>query len=801
MSSPGSPSSGKKKKRKPTNYEEKWKHKYDVHFRDWEINELKNLVDVVEEAPEDLGHKARWKWIAKSMTTERVFTIYDCHHAYSEHRLYLERKREAELKAIEDRKEKDKRREEFKRKRAETQREWNSQYEIRLERDAHRSACTCKAVEKCRTIEELHHTFRNLLDEEEGLENGIGDPGVWIKTIEDTFAVKEVSEDGDARFSMQVEGAPWTEETKRLYALLVNQHGRMYTNAFVGADIQAAIKRCENALVRSSDYGECVRTLSGPITRLVATKCGGKYYQMDKFKEDSASSDEGGEEDPAEGSNVENLGIAQVYFHSATARYQIVVASNYNHAISPSRSFRQHVRLGLQEAGAALECFASCKPVPDGSMGTSSSPWARLNALAAQLYGRALACSGYVTGLGAWKTTHDERRSAAQVTIEKTADVMVESLVAVALEEERAAAFQRLRDNEKRRLKKLTVEGLDGEIEGMRKQYRAVKKTISKVGARAQKQCDELRETIKATEDDKVFVLARERAKREEKNNFAKMDAKRTLKKRLDATIGIREPEILPDVHALAQKKEEEYRLNISTIRERVANVFTPRATDFKSAESQLVKSYHAIRADEEHAGSYPALPRHLNKNWERTLGSDYIDKDDDDSDEKGEEETAGKHAAEKRGVMNWMGGQYILPMYNVALLYADFGRLHYYISVVAEAEGVSITGTDIEPTVLYKQAVKEFRTALEILESYGASSSLLYAELCEELAKVHARRLQWGDQSEAFMLCSRAIGIYTALDESKKKQEAVERCNLYSMYQINDQAIREYTDRVESKK
>ena len=61
---------------------------------------------------------------------------------------------------------------------------------------------------------------------------------------------------------------------------------------------------------------------------------------MDKFKEDSASSDEGGEEDPAEGSNVENLGIAQVYFHSATARYQIVVASNYNHAISPSRSFR-----------------------------------------------------------------------------------------------------------------------------------------------------------------------------------------------------------------------------------------------------------------------------------------------------------------------------------------------------------------------------------------------------------------------------------------------------------------------------
>ena len=58
------------------------KHKYEVHYHEWQKEELDNLLETISNAPTDLGHKAKWRWIAKAMTTERVFTYHDCHHAF-----------------------------------------------------------------------------------------------------------------------------------------------------------------------------------------------------------------------------------------------------------------------------------------------------------------------------------------------------------------------------------------------------------------------------------------------------------------------------------------------------------------------------------------------------------------------------------------------------------------------------------------------------------------------------------------------------------------------------------------------
>ena len=60
------------------------KHKYEVHYHEWQREELDNLLETISNAPTDLGHKAKWRWIAKAMTTERVFTYHDCHHAFND---------------------------------------------------------------------------------------------------------------------------------------------------------------------------------------------------------------------------------------------------------------------------------------------------------------------------------------------------------------------------------------------------------------------------------------------------------------------------------------------------------------------------------------------------------------------------------------------------------------------------------------------------------------------------------------------------------------------------------------------
>ena len=130
-SPPKSPVNKKSNRKAKSGKSSPSKHKYDVHYHDWEDEEIANLMATVAEAPGDLGHKAKWRWIAKNMITERVFTYHDCHHAYSSHQHHLQTMKEAEISKQEEEEKEKKRLEDEAARLKLKQKNWNLAYHKR----------------------------------------------------------------------------------------------------------------------------------------------------------------------------------------------------------------------------------------------------------------------------------------------------------------------------------------------------------------------------------------------------------------------------------------------------------------------------------------------------------------------------------------------------------------------------------------------------------------------------------------------------------------------------------------------
>ena len=131
-SPPKSPVNKKSNRKAKSGKSSPSKHKYDVHYHDWEDEEIANLMATVAEAPGDLGHKAKWRWIAKNMITERVFTYHDCHHAYSSHQHHLQTMKEAEISKQEEEEKEKKRLEDEAARLKLKQNNWNLAYVIEI---------------------------------------------------------------------------------------------------------------------------------------------------------------------------------------------------------------------------------------------------------------------------------------------------------------------------------------------------------------------------------------------------------------------------------------------------------------------------------------------------------------------------------------------------------------------------------------------------------------------------------------------------------------------------------------------
>ena len=689
----------------------KWADKHNVHFQEWTQQELENLIDVVGKVPKDLRHKAQWTWISKAMTTERVFSIYDCHHAYTEFGLEKQRQEDAKKRRADEEEVEIERRRLADVQLKKSQQEWKRAYPKRFADNKANRMCGRNRISSCKGRRHAHELFSQLLAMSTAPE--LGDPVEWI------FAVEELALDEKI----------WDDELSIKYGkILLLYRSRLYTDAYVSEDIQKALMACEaDTLVVNVDLRRCLDTL-----------CGETIMGSGKRKF-------------GHGSN-ENIGMCQLYYLIASIRSEVIFKANYNNVLSPSKIFRRDVHKLLEEAERSLylarRVIAEHKPYFDESGDSyhqsgadaatekddAVNEWmkfaSRILSLATHVYGRALSCSGYASGLGAWSTHHEERRNAASKTVAESAKLIVQVFLEKALEEQEAATFQKLRDTEKKRLYNLNLNDLNTRIEGLRKQYRAAKKTIKQVGARAQKKCDEISMEIKSLDEDKKVVIA---LNGRDRNKFAKMDCKRILKARIDTTIGTRLPKSLTDVHSLKQEEETEFTKRYPQFRAEVDRVLTPRTIDFQDAERYL-----------------------------------------------------------EQALMHFENSGF-LPKYYYAIVLADLGRLYYYIAVVQEAEGVEVIGVSTEPSIMYKQSIETYQRALKVLIDHGASCSVLYGHTCEELSQVHSRQHQWGDQSEAFVLCQNAIAVYEKLGDTVRSQAAIERAQTFSMYQVDEDSVETY--------
>ena len=71
---------------------------------------------------------------------------------------------------------------------------------------------------------------------------------------------------------------------------------------------------------------------------------------------------------------------------------------------------------------------------------------------------------------------------------------------------------------------------------------------------------------------------------------------------------------------------------------------------------------------------------------------------------------------------------------------------------MVAEAEGLSITGIKTEPAYCYKVAIANYEKAMNFFVATGIRIALC-AIMCEDLAEVYSRRKEWGIKAKRLPL------------------------------------------------
>ena len=716
------------------------KQKYEVHYHDWQRDEIDNLLEMVSIVPSDLGHKARWRWIAKAMTTERVFTYHDCHHAYKMHQNHLEdlkRKEKERVERIREEKEQAERREQEKQLKQE---EWAGLYSKRCVSWIKNEDDFCGYLQSCSSGDELLELLNKLISDKDNHNNPMYQvcPYRWIQILERKHGDKIIQ---------------WSKELSIALGKCLHYFDNFYFDGYADNKLDECAKNAREILCDTWNYESSASLYRQTVVPLA----------KDLF-----------------GDHFDNVGMAQALLNLSRVQLELVKESTYDEAFSPSRIYRRNMKGALENAFSAHQLFE--RLATDAFKKTTNddkSVQAYKQSIyfwyifSFHMYCRALYCSGYTTGLGAWHTSRKIQRTHATDAIDVSAKMVVSSFIEKAVEDKQVKEYKKLRNIEKKRLESLSVDGLDKKIEVLRKEYRAIKKTIKKVGARAQKKCDELAHLVKETQEDKKVVVA---LNRKDQNNFAKQDAKRIMKKRIDVTVGIRVPPELRDVKKEMMAKELKISEGAKKMREEVDDAFTPRASDFKLAEEQFRKCLHLYGSEEIHVSKIDGFKVVM----EKELG----DTDDMDRYASGENRCS--------PVLKEYDDMYFTN-YHKALLHADIGRMNFYVAVVAEAEGLSITGITTEPAYCYKVAIANYEKAMRLFCSNGYSSCPVYAIMCEDLAEVYSRRKEWGDQSEAFALCTKAAVVWDELEEHAKKNHVMEQAKLYSMYNIDDDAVKAY--------
>ena len=774
-SPPKSPVNKKSNRKAKSGKSSPSKHKYDVHYHDWEDEEIANLMATVAEAPGDLGHKAKWRWIAKNMITERVFTYQDCHHAYSSHQHHLQTMKEAEISKQEEEEKEKKRLEDEAARLKLKQKNWNLAYHKRCLKWIEDENSFCKKLADCRNANELYNFLHDIITNKNDINNVIYQicPFKWIKLVEEKC--------------INDKNIEWNDDLSLIFGKMLHFFDNFYFDGCADNKFNESVKNAREILVDTWDYESSTSLYLNEVVPLAQELFGNNNI-------------------------VNNVGLAQVDLNCARVELEVIKESTYDEAFSPSKNYKNNVKKGLEHAYKSFQFFKNLvtdqlRKHDDGEEedagNDNNGPYHQSIYFwyfySFHIYCRALYCSGYTTGIGAWHTSRKIQRTNATTTIDISAKMVVDSFIEKAVEDKQVKEYKNRRSVERKRLKSLNIDDLDTKIEKLRKEYRAIKKTIKKVGARAQKKCDELAHLVRETEEDKKVVVA---LNRQDKNNFAKQDAKRIMKKRVDVTVGVRLPPTLRNVKTEMKMKEEEISASANKVREEVDNAFTPRCNDFELAKKYFTNCLQLYNSNEIHVDIIDGFKVVKEKEESEGKMNDINDnvgvKDENDTNSTiakkiPNTETIGNAIIEEDLVLIEKYRNMYLTNYHKALIHADIGRMNYYVAVVAEAEGLSITGYKLEPTYCYKVAIANYNKAMNTFESNGTSLCPVFAIMCEDLAEVYSRRKDWGDQSEAFTLCTKAAVIWDTLGEYDKKDHVMEQARLYSMYTIDDNAVKAY--------
>ena len=561
------------------------------------------------------------------------------------------------------------------------QEEWASLYSKRCVLWMKEEEQFCDCLKSCCSGDELLEFLNRIILDKDNHNNPMYRvcPYRWIKILEIKHGNKNIQ---------------WNNELSIAFGKCLHYFDNFYFDGYANSKLNECVKNAREILCNTWDY-EASASLYKQMVIPLAKNLFGEHF--------------------------DNVGMAQVLLNHSRVQLELVKESTYDEAFSPSRIYRRNIKGALENAFNAHQLFERLvtdelenSTADDQSLQAYKQSIYFWYIFSFHMYCRALYCSGYTTGLGAWHTSRKIQRTQAKDAIDVSAKMVVESFLEKAVEDNQVKAYKKLRNIEKKRLEGLSVTDLDKKIEGLRKEYRAVKKTIKKVGARAQKKCDELAHLVQETQEDKKVVVA---LNRQDKNNFAKQDAKRIMKKRIDVTVGIRVPPVLRDVKKEMMAKELKISEGAKTLRDEVDNAFTPRASDFKLAEEQFRKCLRLYGSKEIRVSKIDGFKVVIEK-------------------ELGNGDDADKYNTSDQSRSSLMSKKYddmYFTNYHKALLHADIGRMNFYVAVVAEAEGLSITGIKTEPAYCYKVAIANYEKAMNFFVATGIRIALCM-QLCVKI-------------------------------------------------------------------
>ena len=217
-------------------------------------------------------------------------------------------------------------------------------------------------------------------------------PYRWIKILEIKYANK---------------GIQWNNELSVAFGKCLHYFDNFFFDGYANNKLDECVKNAREILCSTWDY-EASASLYKQMVIPLARDLFGEHF--------------------------DNVGMAQVMLNHSRVQLEFVKESTYDEAFSPSRIYRRNIKGALENAFNAHQLF---KRLVTDAFENSTADDQSLQAykqsiyfwyiFSFHMYCRALYCSGYTTGLGAW---HTSRKSNAHTTdaIDVSAKMVVESL-------------------------------------------------------------------------------------------------------------------------------------------------------------------------------------------------------------------------------------------------------------------------------------------------------------------------------------------------------------------------------------